>query len=201
MNAWRDVFQGEHAGDPAEDPRRRRSHAGAVLAGIQRRNWRRLRSFSKGSGGNFYLTQAARVSKRFARAPCRQHTRRPDAAPRRVPHARLLEARDLPGARTQPGGSLMAYLSTPTCSCRQRTSTTASTSVPAFWDWLIASNAAKRVFSIEKVGDEIDAGDDELSVWAAQRGAGFFLKPDPSMLPALGQSAPGQRLSATNLQP
>lgn len=28
----------------------------------------RLRSFSKGSGGNFYLTQAARVSKRFARA-------------------------------------------------------------------------------------------------------------------------------------
>jgi hypothetical protein len=30
---------------------------------------------------------------------------------------------------------------------------------PAFWDWLIASNEAKRVFSIEKVGDEIDAGD------------------------------------------
>jgi hypothetical protein len=27
-----------------------------------------LRSIPKGSGGNFYLTQAARVSKRFARA-------------------------------------------------------------------------------------------------------------------------------------
>jgi hypothetical protein len=27
---------------------------------------------------------------------------------------------------------------------------------PAFWDWLIASNAAGLVFSIEKVGDEID---------------------------------------------
>jgi hypothetical protein len=56
---------------------------------------------------------------------------------------------------------------------------------PAFWDWLIASNAAQRVFSIEKVGDEIDAGDDELSTWAGQRGPGFFLKPDPVLLPAL----------------
>ncbi|HYK88581.1 MAG TPA: DUF4411 family protein [Acidobacteriota bacterium] len=57
---------------------------------------------------------------------------------------------------------------------------------PAFWDWLILTNAAKRVFSLEKVGDEIDAGADELAAWAAQRGAGFFLKPDPTMLPALG---------------
>jgi hypothetical protein len=57
---------------------------------------------------------------------------------------------------------------------------------PAFWDWLIESNAAKRVFSIEKVGDEIDAGGDDLSLWAAQRGPGFFLKPDPTILPALG---------------
>ena len=56
---------------------------------------------------------------------------------------------------------------------------------PAFWDWLIASNAARHVFSIEKVGDEIDAGADELAAWAKQRGPGFFLKPDPAMLPAL----------------
>lgn len=57
---------------------------------------------------------------------------------------------------------------------------------PAFWDWLIESNAAKKVFSIEKIGDEIDAGGDELSLWANQRGASFFLKPDPAILPALG---------------
>jgi len=57
---------------------------------------------------------------------------------------------------------------------------------PAFWEWLIVGNQAKRVFSIEKVGDEIAAGDDELSEWAAERGDGFFLKPEPSMLPALG---------------
>jgi hypothetical protein len=57
---------------------------------------------------------------------------------------------------------------------------------PGFWDWLIASNAAGRVFSIEKVGDEIAAGEDELSDWAANRGAAFFIKPDAAMLPALG---------------
>ena len=57
---------------------------------------------------------------------------------------------------------------------------------PAFWDWLIASNAARRVFSIEKVGDEIDAGADELAAWASPLGPVFFLKPDAPVLPALG---------------
>ena len=38
---------------------------------------------------------------------------------------------------------------------------------PAFWDWLIAGNAAGLVFSIEKVGDEVEAMADELSAWAA----------------------------------
>jgi hypothetical protein len=57
---------------------------------------------------------------------------------------------------------------------------------PAFWDWLIVTNNAQQVFSIEKVGDEIEAGADELSAWAEQRGPGFFLKPDAVILPALG---------------
>jgi hypothetical protein len=60
---------------------------------------------------------------------------------------------------------------------------------PAFWSWLIERNAANLVFSIEKVGDEIDAGSDQLSAWAAQRGPGFFLKPDSAMLPALGSTS------------
>lgn len=67
---------------------------------------------------------------------------------------------------------------------------------PAFWEWLITTNAEKRVFSIEKVGDEIDAGGDELSAWASDRGADFFLKPDAAILPALGSVsawATGQR--------
>lgn len=57
---------------------------------------------------------------------------------------------------------------------------------PAFWDWLIEANAAHKVFSIEKVGDEVEAGGDELSTWAAARGPEFFLKPDAPLLPALG---------------
>ncbi len=58
---------------------------------------------------------------------------------------------------------------------------------PAFWEWLIARNAAGLVFSIERVGDEVEAGGDELATWAANRGPGFFVKPDAAMLPALGK--------------
>ena len=49
---------------------------------------------------------------------------------------------------------------------------------PAFWEWLIENNRAEKVFSIEKVGDEINAGDDELAGWAKNLGNGFFLEPD-----------------------
>ena len=56
---------------------------------------------------------------------------------------------------------------------------------PAFWEWLIVRNAADQVFSIERVGDELAAGADELATWAATRGPTFFLKPDPAILPTL----------------
>ncbi len=58
---------------------------------------------------------------------------------------------------------------------------------PAFWDWLIQANTAERVFSIEKVGDELDAGEDELSEWAAARGEVFFLKPDEAIVAAFAR--------------
>src|SRR5690242_7563682 len=57
---------------------------------------------------------------------------------------------------------------------------------PAFWEWMIARNTAGSVFSIDKVGDEITAGADDLATWAAQRGPGFFLRPDAALLPHLG---------------
>ena len=56
---------------------------------------------------------------------------------------------------------------------------------PAFWDWLIAQHAAGTVFSIEKVGDEVQAVADELSQWAEARGDGFFLRPAAMDFPAL----------------
>ena len=60
---------------------------------------------------------------------------------------------------------------------------------PAFWDWLVKANKAGRVFSIERVADEVQAGDDALAEWAAKRGHGFFLKPDTALQPALGSVA------------
>jgi hypothetical protein len=56
---------------------------------------------------------------------------------------------------------------------------------PAFWDWIIAGNVARAVFSVEKVGDEVQAVADELSEWAAALGPGFFLPPDATVFPAL----------------
>lgn len=67
---------------------------------------------------------------------------------------------------------------------------------PAFWSWLEQTNAAGRVFSVEKVGTELQAGADDLSVWADARGARFFLPPDEAVVPALTRVstwAAGQR--------
>ena len=57
---------------------------------------------------------------------------------------------------------------------------------PAFWEWMERKNASGDVFSIEKVNDELQAGSDEASDWAAARGDGFFLPADAAVLPFLG---------------
>jgi uncharacterized protein DUF4411 len=57
---------------------------------------------------------------------------------------------------------------------------------PAFWDWIDAGNKSGNVFSIQKVRDELLAGDDELSEWARARGDEFFLPPDDAIIPSLG---------------
>jgi hypothetical protein len=56
---------------------------------------------------------------------------------------------------------------------------------PAFWDWLIEKNAAGVVASIEKVGDELQAGADSLADWVKERGDGFFLPPDNQIVPGV----------------
>jgi hypothetical protein len=58
---------------------------------------------------------------------------------------------------------------------------------PAFWDWLVMQNAAGNLYSIERVGDELEAGDDDLSAWAKAKGDGFFLRPDAGLPAALAQ--------------
>lgn len=54
---------------------------------------------------------------------------------------------------------------------------------PAFWQWLINSNADGHVFSIDKVKDEINAGNDELKDWVRDHGNKLFLKTDESVYP------------------
>ena len=46
---------------------------------------------------------------------------------------------------------------------------------PAFWDWLVEQNRTGKVASVEKIEEELKAGNDELAEWAAKRGEGFFL--------------------------
>jgi hypothetical protein len=58
---------------------------------------------------------------------------------------------------------------------------------PGFWDWIVRENAAGRVFSIEKVGDELEAGSDELASWTQARGRSLFLPPDDAAVSAMGK--------------
>lgn len=57
---------------------------------------------------------------------------------------------------------------------------------PAFWDWLVITNESGVVFSIEKVGDELEAGNDNLAKWVKTRGDAFFLRPETQIVPAFG---------------
>jgi len=36
---------------------------------------------------------------------------------------------------------------------------------PAFWDWLVQEHGAGKVFSIERVYDQLRAGNDQLARW------------------------------------
>ena len=57
---------------------------------------------------------------------------------------------------------------------------------PAFWEWMIDFNAQGQLYSIEKVGDEIEAGGDDLTAWARARGDNFFLAPDAAVATRFG---------------
>ena len=48
---------------------------------------------------------------------------------------------------------------------------------PAFWEWLIRQNKIGRLYSIERVGEELLAGTDELADWARERGERLLLAP------------------------
>lgn len=71
---------------------------------------------------------------------------------------------------------------------------------PAFWEWLAEKNAVGTVCSIDKVADELDAGEDELTAWARQQSPDLFRKTDASVMPhfaAVSTWAMGQNYEQT----
>jgi len=50
---------------------------------------------------------------------------------------------------------------------------------PGFWDWLSQKKNSNQVLSVKAVGDEIGAGQDQLSIWCAGHGATMFVPVDP----------------------
>lgn len=67
---------------------------------------------------------------------------------------------------------------------------------PAFWDWLRHKANTGVVASIDKVADEIEAGQDALSAWARDHGQALFRRTPPTLAPqfaALSTWATGQQ--------
>ncbi len=58
---------------------------------------------------------------------------------------------------------------------------------PAFWDWLVHVGNAGTVFSIDKVADEIEAGQGDLSDWATNHGRLLFRRTPPALAPQFTQ--------------
>ncbi|MBI4570184.1 MAG: DUF4411 family protein [Planctomycetes bacterium] len=52
---------------------------------------------------------------------------------------------------------------------------------PAFWEWIGKAHEAGKVFSIEKVRDELTAGNDELAPWARALPPSFFIVADSTV--------------------
>lgn len=49
---------------------------------------------------------------------------------------------------------------------------------PAFWDWLKLQHENSKVFSIEKVLEELKGQTDPLTDWGLKMPASFFIRPD-----------------------
>ncbi len=55
----------------------------------------------------------------------------------------------------------------------------------SFWAWLSDAHAAGTLLSMEKVGDELKAGGDQLSAWAEAQPSSLFAPMDAALLPSL----------------
>lgn len=56
---------------------------------------------------------------------------------------------------------------------------------PGFWEWLRHAHLQGKVFSIDRVRDELLAGEDELKAWVTQLPPSFFFKPSSNTVESL----------------
>lgn len=58
---------------------------------------------------------------------------------------------------------------------------------PGFWAWTERKYKSGQAFSVEKVLDELSAGNDELAKWAKAQPSGFFLPVDGQIMVAMSK--------------
>lgn len=58
---------------------------------------------------------------------------------------------------------------------------------PGFWTWIEREHQTGKVFSVEKVLDELSAGNDDLAKWAKAQPPGFFLPVDAEVMSAMSR--------------
>jgi hypothetical protein len=58
---------------------------------------------------------------------------------------------------------------------------------PGYWDWLERQNTTGNIFSIDRIGDELKQGNDQLAAWASARGKNFFLPLDSAAIREMRQ--------------
>ncbi len=54
---------------------------------------------------------------------------------------------------------------------------------PGFWDWLRQQHGAGKVYSIDRVHDELREQQDDLAKWAGSLPDSFFISPDAATAP------------------
>lgn len=57
---------------------------------------------------------------------------------------------------------------------------------PGFWNWLDQQNQSGQVFSIDRIQQELENGNDDLATWATAHGAVFFQPIDAPTAQAMG---------------
>jgi hypothetical protein len=72
---------------------------------------------------------------------------------------------------------------------------------PGFWDWLVQKLAGGEVLSVERVGQELAAGNDNLAAWAANQGAALFVPPDANTVAAMATVSASVNAMRVNGQP